>query len=138
MKKLGKYSFFFGLGGTVYYEIEILFRGFSHWTMFVLAGICFVFIIWQGSITKWQDSILRQMIRCMIFVTSSEFITGIIVNKFLKWNVWDYGSLQFQLLGQISLLFCFLFFLLCTIGIFAGSFLCYRLFCEEKPYYHFL
>ena len=43
------------------------------------------------------------------FVTSCEFITGIIVNKWLGWHVWDYTGLPLQLFGQICVPFMLLF-----------------------------
>ena len=81
MEKLSKYIFLWAMGGCLYYSFELIFRGFSHWTMFVLGGICFLFIYIQGKIVKWKDSVFIQVIRCIIFVTSMEFITGIIVNN---------------------------------------------------------
>ena len=38
MKRLSEYVFFWTLGGTLYYSFEMIFRGFSHWSMFMLAG----------------------------------------------------------------------------------------------------
>ena len=35
MKKISEYLFLWGIGGWIYYTLEILFRGFSHWSMFV-------------------------------------------------------------------------------------------------------
>ena len=32
----------FLIGGLVYAWIEILWRGYTHWSMFVLGGICFI------------------------------------------------------------------------------------------------
>ena len=43
MKKLSEYLFLGTLGGALYYGFEIIFRGFSHWTMFLLGGLCLVF-----------------------------------------------------------------------------------------------
>ena len=36
MKKLSEYLLLWTLGGCLYYFFEIFFRGFSHWSMFVL------------------------------------------------------------------------------------------------------
>ena len=47
MKKISEYLFLWGIGGWIYYTLEILFRGFSHWSMFVLGGICFLFFFIQ-------------------------------------------------------------------------------------------
>ena len=88
MKKMSEYLFLWAVGGCLYYTFEIVFRGFSHWTMFVLGGLCLVFCTAQGRAGKWRDPLGIQIIRCMIFVTSCEFITGIIVNKWLNLNVW--------------------------------------------------
>ena len=138
MEKLSKYIFLWAIGGCLYYSFELLFRGCSHWTMFVLGGICFLFIYIQGKIVKWKDSVFIQVIRCIIFVTSMEFITGIIVNKWLDLNVWDYSRLPFQLFGQICLPFMIIFSGLCVLGILISSQLAHWFYKEEKPHYHIL
>ena len=89
MKKFSEYLFLFVTGGTAYYGFEMIFRGFSHWTMFLLGGICLIFCAQQGIWTSWREPLWKQVGWCIIFVTACEFITGIIVNKFLGWNVWD-------------------------------------------------
>ena len=43
MKRLKEYTGLWALGGMLYYGIEVIFRGFSHWSMFVLGGICMMF-----------------------------------------------------------------------------------------------
>ena len=138
MEKLSKYIFLWAIGGCLYYSFELIFRGFSHWTMFVLGGICFLFIYIQGKIVKWKDSVFIQVIRCIIFVTSMEFITGIIVNKWLDLNVWDYSRLPFLFFGQICLPFMILFSGLCVLGILISSQLAHWFYKEEKPHYHIL
>lgn len=100
MKKISEYLFLWGIGGWIYYSLEIIFRGFSHWSMFVLGGICMMFFTYQGELVHWQDDFLRQVLRCSIFVTAMEFITGIIVNKWFALHVWDYSCMPFQLFGR--------------------------------------
>ena len=138
MKRIGEYLFLWAFGGCLYYGFEILFRGFSHWSMFVLGGVCFVFITVQGQMLHWQDPLWRQILRCTVFVTAMEFLTGLIVNKWMHLQVWDYSDQPFQLFGQICLPFAILFSGLCALGIFLGGFLTSRLFGEEKPQYHIL
>ena len=159
LKKVSEYLFLWALGGTIYYEFEMIFRGFSHWSMFVLGGICFLFFTIQGKMVHWQDALWRQLLRCIVFVTSMEFITGIIVNKMVrcvifvaagefftgiivnKWlrlNVWDYSDQPMQLFGQICVPFLIIFSGLCVIGIFLSSFLLHILYGEEKPSFHIL
>ena len=138
LKKLAEYGFLWLLGGSLYYSFEMIFRGFSHWTMFVLGGICLLFIYIQGKLLCWQDGLFIQILRSVIFVTSMEFITGIIVNKWLMWSVWDYSRLPFQLFGQICLPFSIIFSGLCLFGILLTGDIDYWIFGEEKPHYHIL
>ena len=138
MKKLSEYLFLWALGGTLYYSIELMFRGFSHWSMFLLGGICLLFFWLQGSKTEWSDPMWVQVIRCTIFVVSCEFITGIIVNKWLGWGVWDYSDEPFHLFGQICLLFAMIFSGFAVIGIILSGNLMHWLFGEKKPNYHVL
>lgn len=44
MASVLKYFFLFSFGGIVYVLIEMLWRGYSHWSMFILGGICFVLL----------------------------------------------------------------------------------------------
>lgn len=133
MKKLSEYLLLWATGGCLYYTFEIVFRGFSHWSMFVLGGICMVFFTVQGQMVHWEDPLWRQVFRCIIFVTAMEFTTGIIVNKWMKLSVWDYGNLPFQLFGQICLPFMAIFSGLSMLGIFLGGYLTYWLYGEERP-----
>jgi uncharacterized membrane protein len=138
VKKLSEYLFLWTLGGTIYYAFEMVFRGFSHWSMFVLGGACMVFFAQQGLWMKWKDPLWLQVIRCAVFVTAAEFITGIIVNKWLGWDVWDYSDQIFQLFGQICVPFIILFSGLCVLGIFLTGYLLHWLYGEEKPQFHVL
>lgn len=134
-KRLLEYGMLWVLGGTFYYTFELVFRGFSHPSMFVLGGICMMFFTLQGRAAHWSEPLWKQVIRCTVFVLSGEFITGLIVNKWLNLKVWDYSEQPFQLFGQICLPFALLFSVLCTFGIlFCGYFL-HWFFGEEKPHY---
>ena len=117
MDKIGKYLFLWGLGGTIYYVIEILYRGMSHWSMFVLGGICFLFCGFQGNTTGWSMPFWRQVLCCMVFISSGEFITGILVNKLFRWEVWDYSHIPLNLFGQVCLPYALMFGCLAGVGI---------------------
>lgn len=138
MKKLSEYLVLWTLGGTLYYTIELVFRGFSHWSMFILGGFCFLFFALQGIWIRWADPLWRQVLRCTLFVASGEFITGMIVNKWFHWNVWDYSDQPLQLFGQICVPFLILFSGLCAIGIFLSAYLLHWFYGEEKPQFHVL
>lgn len=97
-----------------------------------------IFCAQQGIWTDWREPLWKQVTWCIIFVTSSEFITGIIVNKFLAWNVWDYSGLPMQFMGQICLPFTVIFSGLCTLGILLSGYLLHYLYGEKKPSFHVL
>ena len=137
-KKVSEDMFLWTLGGVIYYTIEMLFRGFSHWSMFVLGGFCMLFFEKQGIWTGWKDPLWRQVIRCSIFVTAGEFMTGIFVNKMMKWNVWDYSDQPLNLFGQICVPFIILFSGLCVIGILIVGFVLHWIYREEDPQFHVL
>lgn len=135
MKKLIKYLFLGCLGGTVYCLIEILWRGHTHWTMGLLSAICFIYAGLQNEFILWSKPLWKQMLSVTIFVTVAEFLTGCIVNLWLKWDVWDYSNVPFNLLGQICLPYCILWFGLSLIAIVVDDYVRYWFFNEEKPKY---
>ena len=137
-KKLLEYGFLWLVGGSFYYSFEMVFRGFSHWSMFALGGVCMMFMAYQGRAANWQEPLWKQVIRCTLFVTASEFITGIIINKWFQLAVWDYSDQPFQLFGQICLPFAVIFSGLCTLGILLSGYLLHWFFGEEKPKYRVL
>lgn len=138
MRKYYKFIFFWLLGGSIYYFFEIIFRGFSHWSMFILGGMCLAFFYYQGKLMKWKESLVKQTIRCMVFVTAMEFITGIIVNKYWGMDVWDYSEMPFQLFGQICLPFAMIFGGLSVMGIIMSGYMAYWFFGEEKPHFYII
>ena len=101
----------FIIGAFGYGFLEILWRGYTHWTMLILGGICFLLLFFVFNKLKTTSVIIKAIIGGAI-ITSAEFITGLIVNIILKWNVWSYASSPFNILGQIcpvySLLWIFL------------------------------
>lgn len=137
-KKLSESFVLWGIGGTIYYMIEVAFRGFSHWSMFVLGGICMLFFGKQGLWTEWKDPMWKQVLRCTAFITAGEFITGIFVNKLMKWDVWDYSDQPMNLFGQICMPFVILFSGLCAIGLFISGYLLHWIYREKNPHFHVL
>ena len=123
----------FGIGGILYYFIEIIWRGYSHWTMFLLGGICFLLV---GLINEiFELSLVKQMTISTVIITIAEFICGCIVNLQLGWNIWDYSELPLNVMGQICLPYSVLWFFLSLIAIILDDYLRFRLFGEEKPRY---
>ena len=136
--KIKKYEFLFFVGATIYVVIEKLYRGYSHWTMFLLGGICFIALGLINEVIPWDMPLLLQMFIGGIIITVLEFITGCVVNLWLGWNVWDYSELPFNLWGQISLFSSIVWVGLSLVGIVLDDFIRWKFFDEEKPHYRWI
>lgn len=134
MKYFAKYLILLFIGGSAYYGIEVLARGFSHWTMFLVGGTCFILIGIINEITP-KMPLIRQMFLSAIITTVIEFISGCILNLWLGWNIWDYSDEFGNILGQICAKHSIYWFLLSSIGIVLDDYIRYFLFGEEKPKY---
>jgi len=130
-----KNAFLFTVGGIIYILMEIISRGYSHWTMFLLGGICFLCLGYINRFLPWKTPLTLQMLIGTGIITALELITGIIVNICLGWQVWDYSNIPYNLLGQISLQSSIGWYFLSVIGIVLDDYLRYWIFCEEKPRY---
>ena len=136
MNKIVKELILFLIGGCLYVGIELLFRGRCHWSMALVGGLCFVLIGGLNNWFPWCWSILRQMAISAGIVTAIEFLSGIVLNLILKWNVWDYSNMPFNVLGQICLPFTAAWFALSFVAIVLDDFLRHVLFGEQVPEYH--
>lgn len=136
LKQIGKYLILLCIGGVVYCSIELIQRGRTHWTMFIVGGLCFIFCGAINEILSWNTSIWLQMFYCSIGITVIEFVSGVIINIILGWNVWDYSNQPLNLFGQVCLLYSFLWYLLSLVAIIIDDYLRYFLFKEEKPRYN--
>jgi len=130
-----KYTFLFLTGGFAYGGIENLTRGYSHISMLIAGGICFILIGLLDEVFSWDMAIISQMAISTIIITTVELVAGIVVNIWLKLNVWDYSSKPYNLLGQICLLYSIIWFFLSLFAILLDDFLRYFLLKEEKPRY---
>lgn len=130
-----KYCILFLIGGFLYVNIEILFRGYSHISMYFAGGICFLLIGSLNEIFPWKISLTTQMLFSAFIITFVEFTTGLVVNIWLKANVWDYSELPYNFMGQICLLYSILWFFLSLPAILLDDWLKYYFWGEEKPTY---
>lgn len=101
----------FLFGGILYSMIEVLARGYTHWSMTITGGLCLV-LLYRHFTARPDDPLLMKCFFGAIVITLMEFIAGCIVNLWLGWNVWDYSGLMFNLYGQICLPFSVLWFLM--------------------------
>lgn len=135
MAKIFKYIFLLFFGGISYILIEMLWRGYSHWSMFILGGLCFVLLGFLNEKYTWDIPLLIQMLIGAFVITLMEFIAGCILNLWLHLHVWDYYNMPFNILGQICLPYMIMWFLLSPVCIITDDYLRYPFFDEEKPHY---
>jgi uncharacterized membrane protein len=114
--------------------LEGLWRGWTNISMLVVGGLC-AFLV--GKLNEqpsfynrkmWQQCLIGTMITLCI-----EFISGMILNVWLKLNIWDYNNTWGNIYGQICLPYAILWFLLIPFCIYVDDYSRYKLFQEEKP-----
>lgn len=135
MRQRYKYLFLFATGGLLYNALEIMFRGWSHWTMFILGGLCFVCLGLINELIPWDMPLWQQAIIGAGIITALEFLTGSVVNLWLGWAVWDYSGMPGNVLGQICPQFILLWVPVSLAAIFLDDRLRYWWFNEDKPRY---
>lgn len=104
--------------------------------MVIVGGLAFYLIGCINEYIEWDMPLYRQMAIGMSIITVLEFAAGIIVNLILGWSVWDYSNAPLNILGQICLPFCIIWFFLSFPAIIVDDYLRYYLFGEEKPHYN--
>ena len=133
MQNWWKDIFLIGTGGALYYSLEILYRGYSHWSMFLIGGLCVFIIDILYQKRKGIFSVFYFMLTGGLIITALEGITGAFVNIYLHHHVWDYSNLPLQLFGQISLSFALLWCVLTIPIIWLSGFFHYYVFHDEQP-----
>ncbi len=95
----------FCLGGAGYVALECLWRGWSHGSMFLAGGSCFLLL---GKLQNTRPRLplpFRGLVGAGI-ITMVEFASGLVFNR--EYRVWDYRNMPMNYHGQI----CLPFFLL--------------------------
>ncbi len=113
-----KWVFFFLIGGAAYVALEILWRGWSHGSMFFAGGLCFLLL---GKLNAQRPKLplpLRGLAGAGI-ITMVELLAGLLFNR--SYAVWDYRREPYNFHGQI----CLRFFLL-WIPVSLGAMLLYE------------
>lgn len=103
--KIWKQAVLFYLGGCTYMALELCWRGWTHGSMFLAGGSCFLLV---GHLSRVEPRLplpARMAVGAGI-ITMVELLTGLLVNR--SYAVWDYRDRPGNFLGQI----CPEFFLL--------------------------
>jgi uncharacterized membrane protein len=108
----GEYMLIYAAGAVIYSLIEIMWRGYTHWTMALAGGLCFSCIYFTENCFKHKRLWLKCCVGCVI-ITTVEFSVGCLVNRILDWRVWDYSNHRLNFFGQICLLYMVMWYVLC-------------------------
>ena len=135
--KVWKSAVLFYIGGMIYVALELVWRGWSHGSMFLVGGLCFVLI---GAIdTVFPEMpLLMQSVLGAAVVTAMELLSGLMINGYLHLNVWDYSALPYNFLGQVCMAYFFLWILVSLAAVLLEDFLRQKLFGERKMTYRFV
>lgn len=116
MKNIEKYIFIFLFGGFGYGLLEILFRGFTHWSMIITGGSALLILYLINLALPNTPTVLKAFIGALS-ITIIEFSVGIIVNKVFSFGVWDYTGSPGNILGVITPSFSLIWFMISLIMI---------------------
>ena len=105
------YGFLFILGGFGYCFLELLWRGYTDFSMGVAGGISFCIL----ALIQKHFKPLKFIYRCILgglSISTVELLFGVVFNLYLNRAVWDYSQMPFNIMGQVCLSFtvmwCFL------------------------------
>lgn len=101
----------FTLGGVSYGLIEMIYRGYTHWSMVITGGAC---VLTFFLLEEWLLSIplVWAALTGAAIITVYELCVGLMVNVVLKLEVWDYSEVPGNFMGQICPAFTAAWFLL--------------------------
>ena len=113
LRKVLEFTTVFLTGGAAYSLLEILWRGYTHWTMTITGGVCFT-VLYILHVYGLRIPFLARCVIGSAAITLVEFAVGCTVNLWLGWGVWNYANVPGNVLGQICLPFSLIWLLLCA------------------------
>ena len=103
MKKFAKFAGIYAVGGCGYGAVELAFRGRTHWSMLAAGGLC-ACLLCLIAVRPRPGRIVKWLIGGAV-ITAVEFVSGLILNIGLGWDVWSYADRPMNIMGQICPLF---------------------------------
>lgn len=147
MKTFLKNFMIFCVGFTSYQCIEGIWKtigpgmgGVECFCMGLLGGFSILLVGGINKVFKWETPIWLQSIIGGLGILAMEFITGLLVNKWLcpllgRPIIWDYSDVPGNILGQICPYFFIAWIILAGACILVDDYLRWKIYDEEKPHY---
>lgn len=135
-KSLMRLLFFYCFAGGLYMTLELIYRQYTDYHMFYLAGIIGLLLLVINEWLEYDTDFLLQVFICGSCALIAEFICGLMFNA--DYHIWDYRELPFNYMGQIQLYFAIIWYILSAIFIPVLDYIDYLMFPREgikKPYY---
>ena len=104
--------FLFLTGGSIYWGLEILWRGWSHISMFLAGGSCFLLLGRLDKKAARHHWLLRALLGA-VMITGVELLIGMVINR--DYQIWDYRDTPGNFHGQICLPY-FLLWMILALG----------------------
>lgn len=137
VRKLLKHLVLLCVGGGLYVVIELLWRGYTSPWMFLVGGICFILVGLINEVLPWDMNFVYQVLLGSVLILIVEFISGMVLNRWLGLAIWDYSEQPFNICGQVCLAFWFAWLPLTCVAIVLEDILHWKWFGEERPHYRF-
>lgn len=129
----------FSIGFFLYSLIEILFRGYTYFTMGILGGIILLLVDSINNKLSWNIDLIWQGVIGSFAITTCELVLGEILKILNISSMWDYSNMPFNYDGVICVPFSIIWIFISIIGILVADFINYYIFKEKpKPYYSVL
>lgn len=100
------------MGGDLYCMVELIWRGHTHWSMFLLAAMLSLPLDLANEHMAWERPLWLQALIGGSVITLAELGAGLILNVWLKLDIWDYSRLPGNLWGQVCLKYALLWVVL--------------------------
>ena len=104
--------------------------------MSIVGGLCFLLIGLLNRRYEYEMTLTSQMFISGAMITFVEFLAGVILNLWLKLDIWDYSEQKYNILGQICMAYFGFWQFLSLVGIFLNDYFRWFVFGEEKPHYY--
>jgi uncharacterized membrane protein len=127
-----KYIVIFISGALIYMGLEMLWRGYTHWTMGVVAGIATILIGLINEVFPKDTPLLVQAPIASLIITELEYISGMILNVYLGLKIWDYSQMPLNVDGQVCLPASLLWMILGLVAVVLDDFIRAKFDQDEK------